>query len=758
MLNKVRNNSVFRRIIYFFPFQLLFLHIKRTHILLIFWILLFGFVTRSIGDTYGVPDLFLYPEYLGKVNIWSYIILGFSCGGFIMAFNISSYIINGFRFPFLATLSKPFVKYCLNNSIIPVAFVLTYIYFIILYQFQKELQPLSTVLINVSGFIIGNLIFLFLAFTYFLSTDKDMFKLFGIKTDDERKRRGRARAVDGLLHKSKKWNIVMSRAWMVETYISNGLKLRLARDCSHYDKNMLDGVFKQNHINAAFFEIIVLISLIVLGLFREIKMFMIPAGATVFLMFTMFFMISSALHSWLRGWATAVYVALFFLFNFLSGYEYFNYENQIFGMNYHTEKPEYSNQSLKEHCFDKYQQKDDFINTIKILYKWKLKNINNSLERKKNPKLVMICTSGGGVRASLWTFHVLQYADSVLNGELLNHTQLMSGSSGGLIGAAYMRELYLQSQKNEQINLYNPVYKEKIASDLLNPLSFTIATNDLFLRLQKYQDGNYSYTKNRGYAFEKQLNENTDYAMNKRLRDYRKPEANAEIPMMVFCPTVINDGRRIIIASQPVAYLTDNTSHENIFNNVIPECIEFSRFFKEQDAENTQFTSALRMNATFPFILPVTTLPSNPTVEVMDGGIRDNYGMKTALKFLYVFRKWISENTSGVVIIQIRDKMKDFPVEDNPIRTNVKSIMAPLGSFYDNFDKIQTYNHDELIQYANTWFQGNVDVIDFQLKNDKKRKISLSFHLTTQEKNQILDAINTEENQKAIKKLKGLIE
>ena len=755
-----KDNQIFRRAFYFFPLQLVFVHLKKSHTLLIFWILLFGFITQNFAVKYGVPDLFLYPEYLGKVNFWSYLIMGFSCGGFIMAYNISSYIINGFRFPFLATLSRPFMKYCLNNSIIPLSFILTYLYYIISFQFQKEFLPLGEVLFNASGFVIGNILFVFLSITYFLSTNKDLFHLFGIKTDDDTKAHiKKINPIKDVFHHNIKWNKKIDHATecTVETYLGYRFKLMLARDCSHYDRNMLAGVFQQNHINAAYFEVLVFVSLLVLGLFREVREFMIPAGATIFLLFTMFLMLTSAFHSWLRGWSTMVFVGLFLLFNFLSGYDFFNYENQVFGVNYYTEKAVYSNETLKKHSNDKEKENNDIAATIEILNKWRIKNSKNTIERQEKPKMVIVCTSGGGLRATLWTFYALQYTDSILKGELLNHTQFITGSSGGLIGASYLRELYLQSQLDSTMYLHDASYKEKIAGDLLNPLSFTIAVNDLFLRLQKFNDGKYIYTKDRGYAFEKQFHENTNYLLNKRLSDYIQPESQALIPMIAFCPTIINDGRRLIVASQPVAYLSGNAPLNNISNETLSECIEFTEFFKKQDAENIHFLSALRMNATFPYILPVTSLPSEPAIEIMDGGIRDNYGIKTALKYIYVFRNWISSNTSGVVIIQTRDKYKEIPVEENP-RSALQTMTSPLGSFYGNFDKIQNFNHDELVQYASAWFDGPIDIVDFQLKNDKERKISMSWHLTTKEKMQVLDAINMPENQRAIKKLKKLLE
>ena len=165
------------------------------------------------------------------------------------------------------------------------------------------------------------------------------------------------------------------------------------------------------------------------------------------------------------------------------------------------------------------------------------------------------------------------------------------------------------------------------------------------------------------------------------------------------------------------------------------------------------------MNATFPYIMPMVSLPSEPTIEVMDAGARDNYGLQTAMRFICTFSNWIRSNTGGVIIIQIRERLKQFEIEDTPHRTLMETSSAPIGSFYDNLFKIQDYNNDQLLQYASQWFDGKIDVIDFQLinKEEEENRISLSWHLTPKEKKQILDAINLPENQEAIKKLKDLL-
>ena len=113
-----------RKFIFFFPVQLFLVNLKRNHLLLIFWFILFGIIGELFLNKYGFPYLFLAPEYLGTISFWSYCIMGFSIGGFVMSFNITSYIINSLRFPFIAALKRPFLRYCINNSMLPLAFIL----------------------------------------------------------------------------------------------------------------------------------------------------------------------------------------------------------------------------------------------------------------------------------------------------------------------------------------------------------------------------------------------------------------------------------------------------------------------------------------------------------------------------------------------------------------------------------------------------------------------------------------------------------
>ncbi|HYM93474.1 MAG TPA: hypothetical protein VET23_04995 [Chitinophagaceae bacterium] len=138
-----------------FPIQLLFLHLRKYQALLIFWFVLFSTVNGTFMKAFGADSLFLAPEYLGNVNSFSNAIVGISVGMFIMSWNISTFILFSKQFRFLAATTNPFLKYCINNAIIPLLFLI--VYFIKAYDFDhyKELISTTEILFLFGGFLAG---------------------------------------------------------------------------------------------------------------------------------------------------------------------------------------------------------------------------------------------------------------------------------------------------------------------------------------------------------------------------------------------------------------------------------------------------------------------------------------------------------------------------------------------------------------------------------------------------------------------------
>jgi hypothetical protein len=164
------------RFYYSFAIQLLLNNIRRNHVLLLCWIILFAMITGSFGKLLGIPYLFLDPEYLNKVSFTSFFFMGLMSAGFSMAFHITGYISDGHRFSFVGTLPNPFKKFVINNSIIPMLFLGIFIYQIITFQIDNEHCTTQQLIERIGGLLAGYGLMTFLFAIYFRLTNKDIFK------------------------------------------------------------------------------------------------------------------------------------------------------------------------------------------------------------------------------------------------------------------------------------------------------------------------------------------------------------------------------------------------------------------------------------------------------------------------------------------------------------------------------------------------------------------------------------------------------
>ena len=517
-------------------------------------------------------------------------------------------------------------------------------------------------------------------------------------------------------------------------------------------------VFDQHHINAISVEVILFIMISILGAFRHSPVFQIPAAASGLLLFSFLVMFFGAFSYWLKKWSFVGVVSVLLILNISIKKEWLDTQYPAFGLNYNVEKAPYTLAS-----FDKIGSKEnfesDYAHTIEILENWKAK-----FPQGKKPSMIFLCASGGGQRSCTWAVRTLQYTDSLLGGELMKHTFLITGASGGLIGNAYYRDLYLQKQLGKVQNIYKRTYFDNISKDMLNPMIFSLVANDLFLRYRKFEYDGFSYKQGRGFAFEHQLDLNTEGVFLDKVSDYAQYEYESKIPMTIIAPVVINDARKMYISAQPISYMTTISPSGSEKMAVRKHGTELSRFLAKQNGQSLKMLSALRMGATFPYVTPNVTLPTQPRVEIMDAGLSDNYGISDAEKFLYVFKDWISKNTSGVIFISIRDSELNPPVSENVAPTLWGNFFKPVGSLYSVWDYLQDYRNITSLERSAEWFDGNIHFIPFQYpvgtissQKDGERKAVLSWHLTKREKESIQQEIYSPHNQASAKRLVSLL-
>ncbi len=725
---------------YSFPVQLVLLHFKKFQVLLVFWFILFSTINGGFMRSFGADALFLSPEYLDNVNALSAGIVGAAMGAFIMSWNITTFILFSRHFRFLATTTKPFLKYCINNFILPAFLLIFYMVKAIKFDRAKELLTGGEIILLIVGFLIGFILITAISFLYFFGADKSIIRQMTPLISNPQLFKSQFRHSEVKLSES--------RLIKVKWYLNSPVSVKKVRDVSHYSREFIESIFSRHHFSAILSIFVAFIFLVVVGFFMDEPFFQLPAAASILIFFAILISISGAFSYFLQSWSIPFLVVLFFLLNLLYQYDVIDPTNKAYGLNYtnRKERPMYNREALLQLCTPEKVDKD-LQNMLLILNNWKRK------QKEEKPFLFILNTSGGGNRSATFTMNVLQRLDQLSGGRIMDKTFLITGASGGMFGAAYFRELArLRGSGDKSVNPQDHHYADAISGDLLNPLFSSFVARDLASPAQKFRVGNYEYIKDRGYAFEQKLNANTGGVLNRQLKDMVEDERSAKIPLMLFNSVVTRDSRAMIISSQPVSFLMRPIYDTTRITEMDPDAIDFAAFFSKQDPMNMRLLTALRMNATFPYVLPNVWLPTNPVVDVMDAGFRDNFGEQTTLRFLNVFKDWITKNTSGVVLIQIRDR-KTGGWENPYESTDITEIFTkPLLLLQHNWYKMQEYNQDDMLSIAQDIMHNAFYKLTIQyVPKNADEGAALNFHLTRQEKLDIANALNTPANKEVFK-------
>ncbi|MFT4969033.1 MAG: hypothetical protein ACI9O4_000778 [Chitinophagales bacterium] len=719
---------------YIFPFRLLLNHVKENFFLILSWFLILLIILGQLGDNYGVPILFLNPEYIGVVGYFSFQLVGICLGAFYITWNLVSYLLYSYRYPFMASLKWPFAMFTFNNSMIPFYFILIYIFEIVQYQTHEMGKDNFQIFWMILGLLSGFVLVLLIVSVYFHLTNKNVHEYLNPEEDHT--------------NKNEHWDHLAGegRADRVDFYLSRKMRFRHIRDVTHYHDNILRRVFMQHHLNAFLIILLNALVLIALGFVIDKPLFEIPAAGSIFLFCGLLISLAGLIYYWSGRWGSVMVIVIFVLLNTLSQFKFLQTDSEAYGLDYSSTQ-EYSLEVL-DSISSPEKMEEDILSTLQILNTWKEKNMEGQPYYHK-PKLCIILASGGGSRSATYSMKVIQTLDSLSEGSLMNHATLMTGASGGMLGLAYYRELYLRKQLGLLDHLNQQQFVNNIGGDLINKIMTTVVSNDLFFGFKKYTYNDKKYPFDRGTAFEIALNTYTEDIMDKPISAYKDFEKESVIPMMFISAANVSDMRKLVISPQAVSYMMRGFSEDDPTQTDMYEidAIDFGAFFSQNSPFDLRMTSALRMNATYPLILPNVSLPSQPKMDVFDAGIRDNFGMESAARFLNVFQDWIKYNTSGVVIVEIRDNVKNNPVEDFEYKTFLSKLTSSFGSIGGNITISQDYLQDYMLQGIDDVLKGKIERVVFEyVPAENEKRVSMSLRLSEKEKSKVSDSALSEEN------------
>ena len=215
---------------------------------------------------------------------------------------------------------------------------------------------------------------------------------------------------------------------------------------------------------------------------------------------------------------------------------------------------------------------------------------------------------------------------------------------------------------------------------------------------------------------------------------------------------MVEDARRLLISNLDLMHLTVASGpvvnfppDEAIGRHPFPGAperpllslsgVELFRLFPGA-RDKFQTGTAARVNASFPFLSPGVSLPTYPPRRVVDAGYYDNYGVNLAAVWLAKNQQAIRDNTSGVVLIEIRAYRNGYarwhfqdeetekkypggkpgPDEDTPgqrqrrdrgaVETTLEGLSTPAEAIANMRERAAYYRNDELLDWLDREFNG----------------------------------------------------
>ena len=425
------------------------------------------------------------------------------------------------------------------------------------------------------------------------------------------------------------------------------------------------------------------------------------------------------------------------------------------------------------------------LNNTEVLQSWR--TIVGGRWHDGKPKLVIVTLSGGGIRASVWTSVVLRKLEATLGADFPYHIRLITGASGGMVAGSYYATSLVPPPSGvftgrhaSFADLHGATIDEfvdRMATDQLDAVAGRMLFGDVPGALSPF-----ARTSDRGRTLERtwiRWTGGPTSPLGRPLQSYAADERMGWRPSIVYTPMMVEDGRRLLISNLDLAFATRNvgglliepssrkierpTIQGGDFDLSIHEeddvfslsAVEFFRLFP--DAHDFRVTTAIRMSASFPWVSPAINLPTLPPRRVVDAAYYDNYGVNLSALWMSKMSAWLRENTSGVLVVQVRDKVSqgarteiDFDrvaTDDSSLdrlvwhagskllRPGLQAVTTPLSGVTNARQWTMAFRNDEQVDLQDLLFddeQGRdfFRTVVFECPVD----VSLSWKLTDREK------------------------
>jgi hypothetical protein len=411
-------------------------------------------------------------------------------------------------------------------------------------------------------------------------------------------------------------------------------------------------------------------------------------------------------------------------------------------------------------------------------------------------KLVVVATSGGAYRATFWTAVVL---DKLVDNPNLKGfdraIRLMTGASGGMVGAAYFaatrkapgdapgdqsgqtacageepKERAPRSAGGDRVEM-GPVEKQLCADlmdegkknwaanspiDSLTPVAKRLIGRDIPNAFWPF-DWPFTAHGDRGQVLEEEWK-----TLDVAFRKLEEGERQGWRPSLIISPYLVDLKQPLFVSNLDLL----EKEEEGIIKRGF--AMEFFRKFPKA-REQFKLATAVRMSATFPVISPAVRLPMTGRPRVVDAGYFDNFGVTAAATFLRhkTVRDFICEKNLDVVLVRILASAEPSP-NDAPtsgpggteswwqaLRANVSRLFSRLWDSWTSPLQGALAAHESRGQVANEMlledlkrrYKGRFHDVKFGYSPGK---VSFSWHIQSEELKRLRSGMSTRENEEAL--------
>ncbi|MCC6537830.1 MAG: hypothetical protein IT162_09790 [Bryobacterales bacterium] len=314
------------------------------------------------------------------------------------------------------------------------------------------------------------------------------------------------------------------------------------------------------------------------------------------------------------------------------------------------------------------------------------------------PRPILVCASGGGITAAVWTATVLSRLEEASPGRVRANLALFSAASGGSVGGLH----FLANKPADAVG--------RAARSSLDAAAWGLVGPDL-LRAAVPFAGAALGDVGRGWALE-------------RAWDVPLAAWPAAPPGVVFNATSVETGEGLALGNVNLApYLRGHSGLAPVV--------------------------AARLSASFPYVTPAPKPASGPGTHVVDGGYYDNYGVGAAAAFLrlaYAGPAAPARLPAHVLVIEIRASQSEdaWPAaEAEASRAPLLQWFAPALTILNVRDAAQRGHNRMLLDLlASDLARRGVTLerVTFELP---RRHVPLSWHLTAAQRHDMEAAWRT---------------